>query len=100
QVVKLDKTKPITSASLAPVANAGGWNNTNPTVTLTATDPSGSGVVSTTYSASGAQTIASTTSSAPFTITAEGTTTVSFSSTDAAGNVEATKIQVVKLDKT
>jgi hypothetical protein len=97
--IRIDKTNPTTSGSLSPTPNGAGWNNGNVQVTLAATD-SGSGVASTTYSATGAQTISSTSYTGPFTISAEGTTTITFSSTDNAGNIETTKTQVVKLDTT
>ena len=100
----VDSTQPTTTASLNPVPNGAGWNDADVTVTLTATDASGSGVASITYSASGAQTIGSTTvtgSSTSFDITTEGTTTISFHATDNVGNVESPdKTQVVKLDET
>ena len=100
-VVTNDSVPPTTTAALSPLPNGAGWNNSNVTVTLSALDnPGGSGVASIVYSATGAQTIANTPYTGPFTITSEGTTTVSFHATDTAGNVEGSKTQVVKLDKT
>jgi hypothetical protein len=50
-VVHLDRTKPVTTASLSPTSNESGWNRTSPvTVTLTATDPGGPGVKQIKYS--------------------------------------------------
>jgi hypothetical protein len=100
-----DATPPTTTASASPAANAAGWNKTNVTVDLNAVDNAGgSGVKEITYSASGAQTIASTTvagsSVTGISITAEGTTTLSFFAKDNAGNTEATKTLVLKIDKT
>jgi hypothetical protein len=100
-----DATPPTTTASASPAANAAGWNKTNVTVDLSAADNAGgSGVKEITYSASGAQTIASTTvagsSVSGISITAEGTTTLSFFAEDNAGNAEATKTLVLKIDKT
>jgi hypothetical protein len=100
-----DTTAPTTSASPSPAANGAGWNNTNVSVNLNATDNAGgSGVKEITYSAAGAQTIASTTVSGGsvtgISITNEGTTTLSFSAKDNAGNTEATKTLVIKIDKT
>jgi hypothetical protein len=44
-LVRTDFTPPVTTASASPGPNANGWNNTNVTVTLNATDnPGGSGV--------------------------------------------------------
>jgi len=94
---------PATNAMLSPLPNALGWNNSNVTVTLNATDNSGSGIKEITYSASGAQSIPSTTvagSSVSVTISAEGQTTVTFFAKDNAGNLEAPKIVLINLDKT
>jgi hypothetical protein len=97
-------TPPTTMASLSPAPNGAGWDNSNVTVTLTATaSATGATVKQLSYSASGAQAIASTTvnaSSAPVVITTEGTTTISFFATDNAGNTESAKQVVVMLDKT
>jgi hypothetical protein len=101
----VDATPPTTVATATPAANAAGWNNTNVSVSLDATDNAGgSGVKEITYSASGAQTIASTTVTASsvsgINITAEGETTLSFFAKDNAGNVESTKTKTIKIDKT
>jgi hypothetical protein len=73
-------------------------------VTLTATASSGGlPVQSITYSATGAQTIASTTvqgSTATVTLTTEGVTTLSYFATDQAGNKEPRKTLVVRIDTT
>jgi hypothetical protein len=99
-----DTTAPTTTATPSPVPNGVGWNKVNLAVLLAATDNSGgSGVKQITYSASGAQTIGSTTvsgSSTSVNITAEGTTTLSFFATDNATNVESTQTVTIKLDKT
>jgi hypothetical protein len=104
-VVPADAIAPTTTATPSPAANGAGWNNTNVSVNLSATDNAGgSGVKEITYSAAGAQSISSTTvsgaSAGPISITAEGTTTVSFFAADNAGNTESTKTLVVKIDKT
>src|SRR5215469_1265211 len=99
-----DKTPPTTNATPSPAANAAGWNNTNVTVSFNATDNSGgSGVKQITFSATGAQPIASTVvsgASASVNITSEGVTTVSYFATDNAGNVETAKTLTVQIDKT
>lgn len=98
-----DVTPPTTQASASPAANAAGWNNSNVTLQFTATDnPGGSGVKSISVSTSGAQTGQTTfpASSGSVVITAEGTTTVRYFAVDNAGNQEAPKSLVVKLDKT
>jgi hypothetical protein len=73
-------------------------------VTLNASDNAGgSGVRRITYSATGAQTIASTVvngSIASFDVTASGVTTISFFAEDNAGNLEATKTLTVRIDRT
>jgi len=104
-IIQTDMSPPTTTATISPSANASGWNNSNVTVTLSSTDnePGGSGVKQITYSATGAQTIASTVvnaASASIVITTEGTTTITFFGTDNAGNVETANTLTVKLDKT
>jgi hypothetical protein len=98
-----DHTAPGTTATRNPIANSQGWNNGDVAVTLSATDnPGGSGVQSIRYQLSGAQTAAQVISSNPAQVllTAEGTTSIAYSAIDNAGNVEATKSLVVKIDKT
>jgi hypothetical protein len=99
-----DTVKPTITATVSPPANAAGWHRTNPTITLTATDdPGGSGVKSITYSATGAQTIPSTTVNAATTsvvINVQGTTTLSYFATDNEGNVSETGTTTIKLDRT
>ena len=73
------------------------------TVALSATDdPTGSGVASITYSATGAQPIASTTVSGDSTsvsITTEGITTLSYFATDVDGNTSAVGTLTIRIDK-
>ena len=99
-----DTVKPTIVATVTPAANAAGWHKSNPTITLTATDDAaGSGVKSITYSATGAQTIPSTTvngSTTNVVISVEGTTTLSFFATDNAGNTSDVGSVTIKLDKT
>ena len=99
-----DPVAPSTSASNSPGANVAGWNNTNVNVLLAAEDNNGgSGVESITYSATGAQPIASTTVNAAttaLTISAEGETTITYHASDVAGNDESLRTIVIKIDKT
>ena len=99
-----DVIAPGVVASLSSSPNAAGWNNSNVTVTLNASDnQGGSGVQNITYSASGAQPVALTTvngASGSLTISAEGTTTVTFFARDVAGNSGAPQTLTLKIDKT
>ena len=99
-----DTSRPATSAALSPAPNGAGWNKTNVTLNLSATDPDGVGdVAAVHYSAAGAQPIAATSvagSSASLVVTAEGVTSVSYFATDKAGNAEAPHTQEVRIDKT
>jgi len=100
----LDSVAAVTMASVSPTPNGNGWNNSNVTIRLRATDNAGgTGVQRITYSASGAQNIAATSvagASTSIPITAEGVTTVTFFATDFAGNTELPKTLDIRLDKT
>ena len=89
--VNIDKTAPVTGIT----GTSNSWTNSNVTVTLSPTDPL-SGVASTNYSLDGAASQTGTT----FTLSTEGDHTVTYASTDKAGNLEATKTAHVKIDKT
>ena len=92
-----DTTPPQTTIDLTGIAGNNGWFTSDVTVSLSSTDnPGGSGVASTEYSLDGTTWIPYT---GPFTISTEGTTMVSFYSTDVAGNVEATEQQAVSIDR-
>ena len=99
-----DTISPTTTLALSPQPNSAGWNNTNVTATLSATDNTGgSGVKQITYSASGAQTLPNTVvpgANTTVSITSEGQTTLNFFSMDNAGNTEGQNQSVVMLDKT
>jgi hypothetical protein len=97
-----DSTAPVTTATLSPTPNAAGWNNSDVTVDLAASDDA-SVVDSITYSATGAQSTSETVvpgDSVLLLVTQEGTTTFTFFATDAAGNAESPQLIEVKLDKT
>jgi hypothetical protein len=89
--VNIDKTAPQTGIS----GTSNSWTNGNVTVTLSPTDTL-SGIASTTYSVDGGAAQSGTS----FTLSTEGDHTVTYSSTDRAGNAEATKTAHVKIDKT
>ena len=98
-----DELAPQTSADASPNANAEGWNNGPVTVALSASDEEGgSGVSSIEYSLggadSGADVVAGDTAS--IVIDAEGVTTLTYRARDRAGNVEAERTLVVRIDLT
>jgi hypothetical protein len=101
-----DTTAPSTTATAAPTSPNGqnGWYTSDVGVTLTATDGTGgSGVKEIVYSATGGQVIAEIVvsgSTVTFTISAEGTTTISYFARDNAGNAETPQTLTVMLDKT
>jgi hypothetical protein len=103
-----DGVDPVTTAVVDPPPNANGWNQAAVSVSLEATDLA-SGLNDTPagwvdllkYSLAGAQTAAETAvpgHSASFGVAPQGVTTVSYFATDAAGNEEAGRTHVVKLD--
>jgi FtsP/CotA-like multicopper oxidase with cupredoxin domain len=95
---------PTVTATVSPAPNAAGWNNSNVTVTITAVDYlGGTGIASITYSASGAQPIASTTvpgSTTSFAISTEGVTAITYYATDNLGINSPTPLLTIRLDKT
>jgi hypothetical protein len=91
----IDLTKPTTTATGLQTSATTGWQTASQTVTLTASDTGGSGLASTTYTVDGGS---ATTYTAPFVISANGSHTVTYYSTDNAGNVEATHTGYVNID--
>ena len=100
-VTVYDVTAPITLVSGHVPAPVNGWNNSNVTLSFTASDGCGA-VKDITLTWSGAQTGTTTTTgnTASVQISSEGTTTVVYSSRDVFGNTEAPKTYVVQIDKT
>lgn len=94
--INIDKTPPITTASVTPTPNSNGWNKTNVTLTLNAADAlSGVDVTSFVLDARPVQIY-----TAPLTISAEGVHYIFYWSRDKAGNLESTHTLAVKIDKT
>ncbi|WP_245600197.1 OmpL47-type beta-barrel domain-containing protein [Paenibacillus harenae] len=91
-----DEAAPETTASLSTVPNEAGWLKEDVAVTLTATDANGSSPIRTEYAVNGG---VDQVYEAPFNISEEGSTVISYFSTDAAGNKEAAQLLTVKLDK-
>ncbi len=87
--ILVDRNPPVTTSN-APVP----WQNANVNVTLTPTD---AGLVTSTLYQLGIGVLTPYTT--PIPVTAEGTSTLLFRSTDAAGNVEATKTATIRIDK-
>ena len=88
--VDIDLTAPVTTATTDPSA----WTNGSVQVTLSATDTGGSDVAATSYQIGSD---APQTYSGPFTV--DNATTVTYWSTDNAGNVEAPQTLTPQIDK-
>jgi hypothetical protein len=105
-----DGVRPVTTAAVSPAPNANGWNRTDVSVSLEATDKRSGNegnlpgwVDQIQHSLSGAQTsgpqvVAG--HSASVDVTAAGITTLSYFATDAAGNDEETRTLDVRIDRT
>jgi hypothetical protein len=96
QLIQVDTTAPVSSITCNGSTCAAGWYAAPVNVALSATDAA-SGVTVIRYTLDGSEPTASSTAySGPFTVSA--TTTVKFRAWDNAGNVEATKAQLVRID--
>ena len=93
-----DVVAPTTTATVTPAPNANGWNASDVTVSLHATD-SGSGVKQVEYSLPGAAGSTVTGDSADVPVTAEGISTLSYFATDNAGNAETPQTLTVRIDR-
>lgn len=92
----LDITPPTTTAVLSGTVGTNNWYVSPVSVTLSATDNL-SGVAATSYSLDGDS---HTTYSTPFTITGDGNHTLTFNSTDNAGNQEVSNTRHIAIDTT
>ena len=92
-----DTISPFTTLIPSGMLGNNSWYVSDVNVTLTATDNQGSGVNITEYSFDNATW---TTYINPFNITSEGITTVYYRSSDNASNIESTRNQTIKIDKT
>jgi len=94
-----DTVAPVTKATVAPLPNGTGWSNGPVTVTLAAEDnPGGSGMVGGSAKSEHKVDSGAWTTGVTLNVAGDGTHTVSYRSTDAAGNVEAAKSVTVKID--
>ncbi|HXH42086.1 MAG TPA: FG-GAP-like repeat-containing protein, partial [Thermoanaerobaculia bacterium] len=98
--IQNDDFPPTTSASATPSPNAAGWNNTPVTVNLSAAAGS-SPVQSISYTVTnGSSSTGATVSgnSVSFPVSAAGVNTITYQATDVAGNTEAAKTLIVRID--
>lgn len=98
-LLELDQTAPQTRASLAPSANAVGWNRGPVTVTLSATD-AGSGVAATYFRRGGSGGYARYFGTAKPVVAVNGRTDLWYYSTDRAGNAGTPAKVTVRIDTT
>ncbi len=99
--VTLTWAVPVVSVSVAPSANANGWNNTDVGVTFTGSNPGGPAIASIGWSTTGTQSYQVTPGN-PVTVNigTEGTTTVQGFARDAIGSDSAWASATVRVDKT
>jgi VCBS repeat protein len=96
-----DIVPPTTTATLVPSANSNGWNNTNATLTLDASDNSGgSGIKQLTYQIGAQPAVVVAGGPKTLVFNSDGIYSLTFFATDNAGNVEAGQSLLVRIDKT
>ena len=93
-----DTIPPTTTATFSGTTGTNGWYTSSVSVTLSATDNhGGSGVKTTSYSLDG---VPQATYSGPFTVTGDSNHTLTFNSTDNAGNAELPNTLYIAIDTT
>jgi YVTN family beta-propeller protein len=98
-IIYNDVTAGITSASISPSPTSAGWYNSDVSISLAATDnDAGVGISNIHYTVNGVVTMVEG-DSANIVVTTEGTSNISFYSTDKAGNVEEPRSVEIKIDK-
>ncbi len=97
EAVKIDKEAPVTESSLSGPVGNNGYFKGSVQVTLSATDTV-AGLASTSYKIDNGPQMAYT--SSPFTVSGDGTHTVSCWSTDMAGNQASPNTITIKIDAT
>ncbi len=96
--VPIDMIAPTTTAVPAGTTGSNGWYTTAVQIALSATDNvGGSGVASTFYTIDGG---AQQTYSAPFSVSGDGTHTITYWSADSAGNAESAHSLTIMIDAT
>ncbi len=99
RTVGVDTSPPVSSISCNGAPCTGAWSSSTVTVSLAASDGTGSGVTNIYYTIDGTTpTTSSAVYSAPFPVTSAST--VRFFATDAAGNAESPQSQAVNVDTT
>ena len=98
-IVKVDTAAPVTTDNTAAIGS--GWKTTTQTVTLTPSDPNGSGIAATYYTTDGSTPTTGSTQGTSISLSATGQYTIQYFSVDNAGNVEPveTAAAVIRVDK-
>lgn len=96
-ILPIDTTAPSTTLAESPARNGAGWHRSSVTLTFSASDGAGSGVVRTEAAVDGGDFAAVT---GPVVIADEGVHELRHRSIDRAGNVEASRTETVRIDRT
>ncbi|MBI1921296.1 MAG: hypothetical protein HYS23_09485 [Geobacter sp.] len=91
---------PVTIPAISGTAGCSGWYTSPVTVTLTATDHSGTSIKEIHYSLDGAPEVVIGALTVPVAISVDGSHVLSYFAVDYAGNVETPNIMTVKIDGT